>query len=118
RGDVAFMIAKALSLDTTNVSDFPFKDVNQRQMGAVNALYKAGILSGKSKTSFAPDDVITRVELAKILSNAYGLKAESNKTKFKDVNSNWAPYVDALVSSGIAKGKSATEFGSSQSVTR
>ncbi|WP_262174269.1 5'-nucleotidase C-terminal domain-containing protein [Saccharococcus sp. Marseille-Q5394] len=118
RGDVAVMIAKALYLDTSNVSDIPFKDVNRLQMGAVNALYKAGILSGKSKTSFAPDDVITRVELAKILSNAYGLKAESNKTKFKDVNSNWAPYVDALVSSGIARGKSANEFGSSQSVTR
>lgn len=118
RGDAAVMIAKALGLDTANAPSSHFADLNERQLGSVNALYHAGILSGKSKTSFAPDDEITRVELAKILSKAFGLKSETNPTKFKDVNSNWAPYVNALVKQGITKGKSATEFGATHAVTR
>lgn len=118
RGDAAVMIAKALGLDTANAPSSHFMDLNDRQLGSVNALYHAGILSGKSKTSFAPDDEITRVELAKILTKAFGLKSENNPTKFKDVNSNWAPYVSALVKQGIVKGKSATEFGATHAVTR
>ncbi|MEZ7172900.1 5'-nucleotidase C-terminal domain-containing protein [Sporosarcina sp. OR05] len=119
RGDAAVMIAKALGLNTSNAQSSFFTDVNDRQLGAVNALYHAGVLSGKSKTTFAPDDEITRTELAKILSKALKLETEvGTTTKFKDVNANWAPYVNALVKHGLTKGKSATMFGATQSVTR
>lgn len=118
RGDAAVMIAKALGLDLPNSSNSPFTDVNDRMKPAVDALYHAGIINGKTKTSFAPNDEITRVELAKILANAYGLKGIQGQNSFKDVNSKWAPYVNALVESGIAKGKNSTEYGAVQPVTR
>ncbi|MHC8514335.1 5'-nucleotidase C-terminal domain-containing protein [Sporosarcina sp. ITBMC105] len=119
RGDAAVLMAKALGLNTSNAQSSFFTDVNDRQLGAVNALYQAGVLSGKSKTTFAPNDEITRTEMAKILSKALKLETEvGTTTKFKDVNANWAPYVNALVKHGLTKGKSATMFGATQSVTR
>ena len=67
RGDAAVMIAKALKLDTTAAPDAGFQDVNARVAGAVNAIVDAKIASGKTATSFAPADYITRQEMAKCL---------------------------------------------------
>ena len=75
RGDAAIFIAKALKLDTVNAPNKDFTDVNARVAGAVNAIVHAEIASGKSESKFAPDDYITRAEMAKILVNAYKLKA-------------------------------------------
>ncbi|KZR57553.1 S-layer homology domain-containing protein [Pseudobacillus badius] len=118
RGDAAVMIAKAIGLDTTKAPDSGFKDLNSRVKGAVDALFEKKIISGKSKTEFKPNDKITRQEMAKILVNAYDLKSTGEKNEFKDVNSNFAQYVDALVSNGITKGIDSKTFGSLQDVTR
>ncbi|CAM3131303.1 5'-nucleotidase C-terminal domain-containing protein [Filibacter tadaridae] len=118
RGDAAVMIAKALGLDVKNAPESSFKDLNNRVKGAVNALYNAGVIQGKSGTQFAPNDQITRVELAKVIAKAYGLKGGNLKNDFTDVNSNWDPFVDALLKNGITKGKSSKEFGANQDVTR
>lgn len=44
RGDAAVMIAQALGLNTSSSQNSNFTDVNERQLGAVNALFHAGIL--------------------------------------------------------------------------
>ncbi|MFC4354183.1 S-layer homology domain-containing protein [Chryseomicrobium palamuruense] len=117
RGDAAIMIATALGLNTTTAPDAGFTDVNARVAGAVNAIVAAGIASGKTSTTFAPDLYITRQETAKIIANAYGLTG-SGTTKFADVNSNWAPFVSALEQAGIAQGLNETTFGATNDVTR
>ena len=117
RGDAAVMIASALGLDTTTAPDAGFKDLNTRVAGAVNAIVKAGIANGKTETTFAPDAAISRQEMAKMLANAYGLTATTNAS-FEDVNSNWLPYVSALVEAGVTFGYNDTTFGSTDSVTR
>ena len=118
RGDAAIMIAKALKLNTTSAANAGFKDVNKRVAGAVNAVVEAKIASGTSKTTFNPDANITRQEMAKMIANAYNLKAGTTKNEFKDVNNNWDAYVDALLANGITLGKTATTFAATASVTR
>lgn len=118
RGDAAVMIAKALKLDTANAPASPFKDLNSRVKNAVNALYAAGIVGGKTKTTFEPDTSINRAEMAKILTNAYKLEAGDTKNDFTDVHKGWDKYVDALLANDITKGKTETTFAPYQEVTR
>lgn len=118
RGDAAVLVAKAIGLDVEKAPASQFKDLNDRVKNSVNALFNAGIINGKTSTTFAPDDYISRVEMAKILANAYKLSAGDVKNEFGDVNSNWDAYVNALLNNGITKGISAKEFGANANVTR
>lgn len=118
RGDAAVMIANALKLNTSSAPDAGFTDLNTRVAGAVNALAAAKIIGGKSATKFAPDDKITRQEMAKVVSLAYELDNAGTNNKFVDVNSNWDSYVDALVKHEVTLGKTPTTFGATQNVTR
>ncbi|KXH84025.1 S-layer homology domain-containing protein [Sporosarcina sp. HYO08] len=118
RGDAAIFIAKALKLDTENAKDQDFTDVNSRVAGAVNAIVEAGIASGKTESTFAPDANITRAEMAKLLVNAYKLQAGETKNTFTDVNNTWDGYVDALLENKVTFGLTDTTFGATQNVTR
>lgn len=118
RGDAAIFIAKALKLDTVNAPNQDFTDVNSRVAGAVNAIVNAKIASGKTESTFAPDDYITRQEMAKILVNAYDLKAGDTKNSFTDVNNTWDGFVDALLANGVTLGLTETTFGATSNVTR
>ncbi|MCM3744112.1 S-layer homology domain-containing protein [Sporosarcina luteola] len=117
RGDAAVFIARALGLNTDTAKDQGFKDLNNRVKGAVNAIVAEGIASGKTKESFAPDQNITRQEMAKMLVNAYNLTAKTT-ANFKDVNSNWIGFVSALKDNGITLGKTETTFAPEANLTR
>lgn len=117
RGDAAVWIARALGLDTTNAPNAGFTDVNSRVAGAVNALYAAKIISGKSATSFAPDATLTRGEMAKIIANAYELESDKD-VPFKDLGPTFGPYIKALYEFGITTGTSETTFGTGSNITR
>lgn len=117
RGDAAVFIARALGLNIDNAKDQGFKDLNNRVKGAVNAIVAEGIASGKTKESFAPDQNITRQEMAKMLVNAYELSNETT-ANFKDVNSNWIGYVSALKENNITLGKTETTFAPEANLTR
>lgn len=118
RGDAAVMIANALKLNTTTAPDAGFKDLNTRVAGAVNALAAAKIIGGKTATTFAPNDLITRQEMAKVVALAYELDGAGTNNDFIDVNSNWDAYVNALVKHEVTLGKTPTTFGATQNVTR
>lgn len=116
RGDAAIWLAKALKLDLTNVPASGFSDTG-RYDAAVSALKAEGVLSGKTATTFAPNALLTRGEMAKILANAYDL--ESNTTvPFTDLGPNFGPYIKALYEYKVTEGKTATTFGTSQNITR
>lgn len=121
RQDAAVMIAKALGYSPTGTyADSGFTDVPTSAKWAVDALAEKGFVDGKSAKHFGAEDVLTRNETAKILATAAGFKLDNNlkKTKFTDVNERFAKYVDALVKNNITNGKTATQFGSDQPVTR
>ncbi|OLN24129.1 hypothetical protein BTO30_01575 [Domibacillus antri] len=118
RGDAAVMIANALKLDVSDAPESSFTDLNSRVKNAVNALYAKGIINGKSATKFEPNANITRVEMAKVVTLAYGLEAGDTKNEFTDVNSTFDPYVDALLNNNITLGITGDLFGATQDVTR
>lgn len=122
RADAAIFIARALGIhhDELAYENFPFKDVPARAQWAVHALAEQNIISGFSSTHFGADEPLTRNQMAKILANAGKLevKTTDKKTQFKDVNGNFAPYVEALVKSGVTKGKTKDTYGAMDKVTR
>lgn len=121
RADAAVLIANALGFDKNKTyKDAGFKDVPARAKWAVNALVEAGIIDGLNATEFGSDELLTRNQMAKVLANAANLAIDDKvkTTKFKDVNSNFSKYVEALVKAGITQGKDDTKFGAYDHVTR
>ncbi|MEM1502825.1 S-layer homology domain-containing protein [Domibacillus sp. 8LH] len=118
RVDAAVMLAKALKLETGSAPNAGFKDVPKRAQAAVNALVKAGILSGKTATTFGADQTLTRGELAIILTRALKLSGDSTTLTFKDVPARYEAAVKAMVANGITNGKTATAFGTTDPVKR
>ncbi|WP_158553407.1 S-layer homology domain-containing protein [Peribacillus saganii] len=118
RVDAAVMLAKALELNTSTAPASGFTDVPARAEGAVNALKAAGVINGKTATKFGSDDNLTRGEVALILAKAYSLKSEVKQLKFTDVAERYEEAVIALTENGITSGKTATRFGTADSITR
>lgn len=118
RGDAATMIANYLKLDTTASPDAGFTDTNTRVRPAINALFEQGIINGKTPTTFEPEASITRQEMAKILAGALKIHAQMTDSRFIDVSSVWAPFVEGLAIEQIAFGKTETLFEPYAEVTR
>ncbi|RLQ94871.1 S-layer homology domain-containing protein [Falsibacillus albus] len=117
RADAAVMIARALDLESKDAPDAGFTDVPQRAQSAVNSLRQEGIINGKTASSFGANDKLTRGEMAIILTRAYHFGG-TGEVPFTDVNSRYMDYVKALVANGITKGKTETQFGTGQKITR
>jgi hypothetical protein len=118
RLDAAVILARVLKLDVDNAKDAGFTDVPKDRAKYVNALVEAGVLNGKAPGKFGAYDPLTRVEMAKIIANAYNLKGDDVKLPFTDVNDTWAPFVKALYKYEVTKGKTETSFGAYQNITR
>lgn len=71
RGQAAKMIAGALKLDTTNVKNPNFKDINtsNQYYSQIAALVATGFVNGYEDGTFRTADKITHNQLAKILTN-------------------------------------------------
>ncbi|KAB7707430.1 hypothetical protein F9802_06670 [Bacillus aerolatus] len=117
RVDAAVMLAKALKLDTEKAPASGFTDVPERAQGAVNALKAAGIVNGKSETSYGSADQLTRGEMALILAKAYNLTGTASHS-FTDVSSRYDAAVKALVAADVTKGKTPTSFGTADAIKR
>ena len=121
RVDAAVLVARALGFDEKGTyKEAGFTDVPDRAKWAVNALVENKVVDGLSATKFGSYDNLTRNQTAKILANAAKLpvKNDVTKTKFTDVNKNFAKYVDALVTAQVTNGKEATKFGANDAVKR
>lgn len=83
------------------------------------ALAEKGIINGKEKNIFLPNDYITREEFVKIVVMAFGFKGDSD-IKFEDVKDDawYAPYVKTAVANKIINGVNDTEFGIGMNITR
>lgn len=118
RGDAAIMIANAAKLNNPDAPSSGFTDVPTRGALAINSLKAAGVTSGKSATSFDFNGDITRGEAAVFLANAFELEGNTANVKFTDVNSRYMAAVAALVDNGVTNGKSTTQFGTDDNITR
>ncbi|MEC3077989.1 S-layer homology domain-containing protein [Bacillus tropicus] len=120
RGQVARMIYNYLKpADDPNVKN-PFNDVKGHMFEKeILSLSKAGIMSGYGDGNFGPDNILTREQLAAVLTRAFNLKATATPT-FKDVEKNyWATNaISALQENKIAAGTGNNMFEPKMVVTR
>ncbi|WP_328802544.1 S-layer homology domain-containing protein [Paenibacillus sp. LX16] len=95
RQELAVLLVRALKLDPISSSS-TFKDVESKQFAApyIEAVQKAGFLSGDGLGNFRPNDPVTREELAAVFVRAVGgLNAEGGSSilpKDQSLVSQWA----------------------------
>ncbi|MGG2093552.1 S-layer homology domain-containing protein [Bacillus sp. S13(2024)] len=124
RAQVATFMVKAKDLSLT--TDAPsFSDVAADNMYAkfIATAEKNKVMSGLGDGKFGPDEKLTRAQMAQILVNAYGFKAdENNKKTFNDIDGlGWATAkssIETLASLGIVSGKGDSKFDPNGTVTR
>ncbi len=111
---------KPITLSKPDNIDF-FEDITGHWChDYINILSYNGVVNGKSKKYFAPDDYVTRAEVAKLICSAFSIKPVSQFSQFKDIKpSDWFyNHVCALNLSGIVKGTSSDTFSPNLTVTR
>lgn len=99
-----------------------FRDLpsNQTYQNAITWAVENGITSGKTSTSFAPNDAVTREQAITFLWKCAGSPGTSGTSVFSDVRSNkyYAKAVNWGVSSGVTSGYSDGRFGVGDITTR
>ncbi len=102
---------------------FPFTDVpveNGNGYLNVKHLYDLGIISGKTETTFAPNDTMTREEVAKVITLAAKMELTDKTGTFADVESGswYEKYVETVNASGLMIGIGNGLFGTGEKMTR
>ncbi len=99
---------------------YPFKDASGWGKDYIAALNARGIINGKEKDMFMPDDSIKREEFIKLVVALFGLLDEDAKSDFTDVSPDawYAPYVASAAKAGITSGLGDGSFGVGKYITR
>ncbi|MGG5785133.1 S-layer homology domain-containing protein [Bacillus albus] len=122
RGQVARMIyayVKPIDADTSFKN--PFTDIKGHMFEKeILALAKEGLVAGYGEGKFGPDDILTREQMAQVLTNAFKFKATKTKTIFTDVDKNsWASNaINALEENGVTAGTGSNKYSPQMHVTR
>ena len=110
---------------STKTDSAQFKDVTRSNVGtwaadAVDFAYHFGLVSGVSKTEFAPNSPMTRAQLVTVLYRAAGSPSVTVSTNFEDLDVG-SYYYSAVVwanVNGIVNGTSDTTFSPESRLTR
>ncbi|MEC2828993.1 S-layer homology domain-containing protein [Bacillus cereus] len=121
RGQVARMIYMYLKPANADASfKSPFTDIKGHLFEKeILAVAKAGLVKGFGDGKYGPDDILTREQMAQVLTNAFKFKA-TNTTKFVDVDKNSWSYgaISALEENGVTIGTGANMYSPKMFVTR
>ncbi|MFD2115756.1 S-layer homology domain-containing protein [Paenibacillus yanchengensis] len=126
RTEVATLIVRLLGLETENSAaeeSTTFTDVPKANWAydSVQIAAEHGIIQGRTATMYAPNDEVTRQELALMISRALQLPAGEIATKFKDSDeiAPWAKdAVERVYEAGLIKGYDDQTFRPTQAITR
>ena len=126
RAEFATMLVKALGLNTAGTTG-QFTDVTADDWyyGSVNAAVYAGLVSGTGDHLFAPNDAITREQMAVMVAHALGSKApavdgtELNAFSDRSSVNSWAVTgMEEAVKAGIVSGMTAGTLAPKDNATR
>ncbi|MEK5132131.1 S-layer homology domain-containing protein [Bacillus sp. FSL W8-0640] len=121
RGQVArmiYMYVKPADADASFKN--PFTDIRGHLFEKeILALAKAGLVNGFGDGKYGPDDILTREQMAQVLTNAFKFKA-TKTTKFSDVDKNSWSYgaISALEENGVTIGTGGNMYSPKMFVTR
>lgn len=110
----------AIVLDTKS-HELPFDDVNVGDwfQAAVEYVYRNGIMTGTSATTFEPGTTLSRAMVAQILYNLEGQPAVTEATTFTDSGTHWAAKAIAWAQeTGVVSGYEDNTFRPNKAVTR
>ncbi|MED2037627.1 S-layer homology domain-containing protein [Bacillus wiedmannii] len=121
RGQVARMIyAYVKPADADASFKNPFNDIKGHMFEKeILALAKEGLVAGYGEGKFGPDDILTREQMAQVLTNAFKFKA-TKTTSFTDIDKNsWAlKAISALEENGVTIGTGGKLYSPYTYVTR
>ncbi|PEW74075.1 cell surface protein [Bacillus cereus] len=121
RGQVARMIyAYVKPADADASFKNPFSDIKGHMFEKeILALAKEGLVAGYGEGKFGPDDILTREQMAQVLTNAFKFKA-TKTTSFTDVDKNSWAYnaINALEENGVTAGTGSNKYSPQMHVTR
>ncbi|PGY80195.1 cell surface protein [Bacillus cereus] len=121
RGQVArmiYMYVKPADADASFKN--PFTDIKGHLFEKeILALAKAGLVNGFGDGKYGPDDILTREQMAQVLTNAFKFKA-TKTTSFTDIDKNsWAlKAISALEENGVTIGTGGNMYSPYTNVTR
>ncbi|PDZ15883.1 S-layer homology domain-containing protein [Bacillus anthracis] len=122
RGQVARMIyAYVKPIDADASFKNPFTDIKGHMFEKeILALAKEGLVAGYGEGKFGPDDILTREQMAQVLTNAFKFKATKTKTIFTDIDKNSWAYnaINALEENGVTAGTGSNKYSPQMHVTR
>ncbi|PEX38159.1 cell surface protein [Bacillus cereus] len=121
RGQVARMIyAYVKPADVDASFKNPFTDIKGHMFEKeILALAKEGLVAGYGEGKYGPDDILTREQMAQVLTNAFKFKA-TKSTSFTDVDKNSWAYnaINALGENGVTAGTGSNKYSPQMHVTR
>ncbi len=131
RAEFTAMLVRTLQLDDASGTTELFKDMDPNAWYAdyIASAYAAGLVKGTSSSTFNPNGIITREQMAALLVRAYEYQTNISLTKvevtemelFKDIYnvSAWAkPFLSQATSLGLMKGKGNQLFDPKSDVSR
>lgn len=110
----------AIVLDESS-HELPFTDTAKGAwyQGAVEYVYRNGIMTGTSATTFEPNTTLSRAMVAQILYNLEGQPTVTGESTFTDSNTHWAAKAIAWAQkTGVVSGYGNNTFRPNQAVTR
>ncbi len=100
-------------ISLSDISNLPWA-VNE-----INHLFEKGIINGKAPGEYKPYDNVTRAEITKMISVAFGVYDENADSDFSDAKNHWAyKYISSAANKGYILGLNGTEFGVDRPITR
>jgi sucrose-6-phosphate hydrolase SacC (GH32 family) len=118
RAEFTEFIVRALELEANSQTSFKDVESTMWYAKAIAAAYEAGIVTGQSADVFAPNDTITRQEMAMITVRAFEYKTSKHVTTSVDAQfmdgvniSPWAKdAVNAAAELGLIQGRGNKQF--------
>lgn len=107
RAEAVTLIGRALQLDGT-LRETEFEDVSPKSFasGYIQSVVDAKVASGFKDGTFRPNALVTRGEMAILLTRAFELKSNAQATDLKDVAPHMASYeaIRALRANNVTQG--------------
>ncbi|TDQ37202.1 S-layer homology domain-containing protein [Aureibacillus halotolerans] len=120
RAQAAIMLVREKGITPGGSTDFNDVSSSHYASKEIAAAVDAGLLNGRSETTFAPDAPLTRAELSALLVRAYNVGDDPAGTSFPDVPaSHWAKgVISQLASADIVDGYPDGTFRPERATTR
>lgn len=114
------LMATPLTVKAAQVTDFKDVKPSAWYYSAVDYAAREGLFSGTSKTTFSPEQAMTRGMFVTVLGNNAKVDGTVRQSSFSDVKPSdyYAPFVEWAASNGIVSGTGGGKFSPNESVTR